>query len=263
MWKNRVFVIGVGMTKFEKPGRRKDFDYPDMAKESGTKALKDAGISFKDVEHASVGYCYGDSTCGQRAVYQLGMTGIPIYNVNNNCSTGSTALLIAKQLIEGGLANCVMALGFEKMQSGSLVLENMNRTIPMDKHLQHMADTRGLTESPVAAQMFGNAGREHMERYDMSGMIDTVTKKLKLNGSYVIDNDLYLLDKSFQQTLFLPIVYHFWKLLLQSNWAIKLLLQAGKRCMIENTMNFGNMESHTLLLHVGLYDHHTVFAVFL
>nr|XP_002734828.2 PREDICTED: non-specific lipid-transfer protein-like [Saccoglossus kowalevskii] len=198
MWKNRVFVIGVGMTKFEKPGRRKDFDYPDMAKESGTKALKDAGISFKDVEHASVGYCYGDSTCGQRAVYQLGMTGIPIYNVNNNCSTGSTALLIAKQLIEGGLANCVMALGFEKMQSGSLVLENMNRTIPMDKHLQHMADTRGLTESPVAAQMFGNAGREHMERYGTKpehfAKIAVKNHKHSVNNPYSQFQDEYTLE---------------------------------------------------------------------
>src|SRR5262245_39979026 len=99
----KVYVIGVGMTKFEKPGS-KAWDYPDMAKEAGEKALADAGVPYTTVEQAAVGYCYGDSTCGQRAVYQLGMTGIPVYNVNNNCSTGSTALFMAKQFVEGGLA---------------------------------------------------------------------------------------------------------------------------------------------------------------
>ena len=126
---SRTFVIGVGMTKFEKPGA-KDWDYPDMAKESGTKALADAGIVYDDVEQAYVGYCYGDSTAGQRAVYGLGLTGIPIVNVNNNCSTGSTALFLARQAVKGGLADCVLALGFEKMEKGSLGVKYTDRTNP-------------------------------------------------------------------------------------------------------------------------------------
>ncbi|MDJ0113002.1 lipid-transfer protein, partial [Rhodococcus erythropolis] len=96
---NRVFVVGVGMTKFEKPGAR-EWDYPDMARESGTKALEDAGIDYTEVEQAYVGYVYGESTAGQRAVYELGLTGIPIVNVNNNCSTGSTALYLATQAVK-------------------------------------------------------------------------------------------------------------------------------------------------------------------
>ncbi|XP_013407713.1 non-specific lipid-transfer protein [Lingula anatina] len=163
--RRRVFVVGVGMTKFEKPGRRDEFDYPDMAKESASKALKDAGISYNEVQQVCVGYVYGDTTCGQRAVYQLGMTGVPVYNVNNACSTGSTALLMAKQFIEGGLSDCVMALGFEKMERGSLSAKYTDRTNPMDKHVEVMANTFGLEPSPVTAQMFGNAGREHMEKY--------------------------------------------------------------------------------------------------
>src|SRR5208282_801720 len=95
----KVYVVGVGMTKFEKPGSRA-WDYPDMVKESVGNALKDAGIPYQAVEQAVVGYCYGESTCGQRALYGLGLTGIPVYNVNNNCATGSTALFMAKQLIE-------------------------------------------------------------------------------------------------------------------------------------------------------------------
>ncbi|HNA51452.1 MAG TPA: lipid-transfer protein, partial [Mycobacterium sp.] len=86
---NKVYVVGVGMTKFEKPGRREGWDYPDMARESGTKALADAGVDYGQIEQGFVGYCSGDSTSGQRALYELGMTGIPIVNVNNNCSTGS------------------------------------------------------------------------------------------------------------------------------------------------------------------------------
>ncbi|XP_072021315.1 sterol carrier protein 2-like isoform X2 [Amphiura filiformis] len=163
--KRRVFVIGVGMTNFEKPGRRDDFDYPQMAKEAGTKALKDAGISYEEVEQATVGYVYGDTTCGQRALYQLGCTGIPIYNVNNACSTGSTALFLAKQLIEGGQADCVMALGFEKMQPGSLSATYHDRTRPMDKHIKLMGTLHEIVKAPLMPQMFGNAAREHMQKF--------------------------------------------------------------------------------------------------
>ncbi|PSN52023.1 Non-specific lipid-transfer protein [Blattella germanica] len=106
--------------RFEKPGRRDDFDYPEMAKEAVTKALKDSRLQISDVKQACVGYVYGDSTCGQRALYEIGMTGMPVYNVNNNCSTGSTALFMAKQILESGNADCVLALGFEKMERGSL-----------------------------------------------------------------------------------------------------------------------------------------------
>ncbi len=161
---NRVFVVGVGMTKFEKPFSR-EWDYPDMAKEAGQKALADAGVPYDSVEQVAVGYCYGDSTCGQRAVYGLGLTGVPVYNVNNNCSTGSTALMMAKQLVEGGLADCALALGFEKMEKGSLGSKYTDRTNPMDKHVQLMVGLRGIAAAPVAPQMFGNAGREHMEKY--------------------------------------------------------------------------------------------------
>src|SRR3982074_983814 len=162
--KNKVFVVGVGMTKFEKPGRREGWDYPQMAKESGTKGLEDAGITYDAVEQGYVGYCSGDSTSGQRALYELGLTGIPIVNVNNNCSTGSTALFLAAQTIRGGLADCVIALGFEKMQPGPLRGGAEDRESPMGKHVKAMAeiDEFGF---PVAPWMFGAAGREPMRQY--------------------------------------------------------------------------------------------------
>jgi sterol carrier protein 2 len=160
----KVFVVGVGMTKFEKPGA-KEWDYPDMAKEAGQKALADAGIAYDEVEQVAAGYCYGDSTCGERAVYEIGLSGVPIYNVNNNCSTGSTALFMAKQLVEGGLVDCALAIGFEKMEKGSLGIKYTDRRPPMDKHFYLMRDLRGFTSAPGAPQIFGNAGLEHMEKY--------------------------------------------------------------------------------------------------
>ena len=159
---NRAFVVGVGMTKFEKPGSR-EWDYPDMARESGTRALEDAGIEYASVEQAYVGYVYGESTSGQRAVYELGMTGIPVVNVNNNCSTGSTALFLATQAVRGG-ADCVLALGFEKMQRGSLTTSYSDREQPMMKHLLALAELYEFA-MPAAPYMFGAAGREHMKRY--------------------------------------------------------------------------------------------------
>ena len=162
---NRVFVVGVGMTKFEKPGRRENWDYPDMARESGTKALADAGIEFDQVEEAYVGYVYGDSAAGERAIYELGMTGLPITNVNNNCSTGSTALYLAARAIRGGLADVVLALGFEKMKAGSIALDSYDdREAPLRKHMQALEQSAPMS-GPPAAWMFGAAGAEHIRTY--------------------------------------------------------------------------------------------------
>jgi len=194
----KAFVVGVGMTKFEKPGS-KDWDYPDMAKEAGTNALADAGIDYSEIEQAAVGYCYGDSTCGERAVYTLGLTGIPVYNVNNNCSTGSTALFMAKQFVEGDLVDCALALGFEKMEKGSLGMKYTDRTNPMDKHAGAMIEMRGFEpKSPAAAQFFGNAGREHMERYGTTAehfaKIGWKNHKHSVNNPYSQFQDEYSLD---------------------------------------------------------------------
>ncbi|HYC24035.1 MAG TPA: lipid-transfer protein [Candidatus Bathyarchaeia archaeon] len=194
----KVFVVGVGMTKFEKPFS-KDWDYPDMALEAGTKALADAGIPYDAVEQAAVGYCYGDSTCGQRAIYGLGLTGIPVYNVNNNCATGSTALFMAKQLVEGGLAECVLALGFEKMEKGSLGSKFTDRTNPLDKQFMLMNELRGVGAAPPAPQFFGNAGREHMERYgtrpEHFAKIGWKNHKHSVNNPYSQFQDEYSLEQ--------------------------------------------------------------------
>jgi acetyl-CoA acetyltransferase len=202
----KVYVVGVGMTKFEKPGS-KQWDYPDMAREAGQKALADAKIPYDQVEQVAVGYCYGDSTAGQRAVYEIGLSGVPIYNVNNNCSTGSTALMMAKQFVEGGLAECTMALGFEKMEKGSLGIKYTDRTVPMDKHMKAMVEKRGFAKAPAAPQMFGNAGREHMEKYgtkpEVFARIGHKNHKHSVNNPYSKFQDEY----SLQDILDAPMVY--------------------------------------------------------
>ncbi|WQF82020.1 Putative thiolase [Colletotrichum destructivum] len=157
------YVLGVGMTKFIKP--RGKVDYTELGFEAGVKAMLDAQINYDDVEQGVACYCYGDSTCGQRVFYQFGMTGIPIYNVNNNCSTGSTGLAMARSFVSSGAADCVLVVGFEKMMPGSLQSFFNDRENPTGTTIKMMADTRGITNAPGAAQMFGNAGREYMEKY--------------------------------------------------------------------------------------------------
>ena len=159
----RVNVIGVGMVKFAKPGASDEYNV--MASNAARAALKDAGVPFDKIEQAYAGYVYGDSTCGQRAIYEVGLTGIPVFNVNNNCSTGSTALMLAKQAIEGGIAECVLVVGFEQMEKGALGAKWTDRTNPLDKHAGTMNELQGFTAAPPAAQMFGGAGREHAWKY--------------------------------------------------------------------------------------------------
>ncbi len=195
--KRRVNVIGVGMTKFAKPGSSPE--YFEMAKEAGQKALADAGIPYEAVEQAYTGYVYGDSTCGQRSVYELGLTGIPVFNVNNNCSTGSTALYLARQAIEGGLAECVLALGFEKMAKGALGAKYDDREQPMGKHAQVMVDLQGFTQAPPAAQMFGGAGREyrflHGTKKETFGKISEKARVHASNNPYALFGQRLSLDE--------------------------------------------------------------------
>ncbi|MDC2953058.1 lipid-transfer protein [Streptomyces gilvifuscus] len=163
----KAYVAGVGMTRFEKPETR-DWQYWDMAREAGSAALADAGVTYGDVEQVPVGYCFQPSTAGQRAAYELGLTGVPVYNVNNNCATGSTALMLARQLVEGGAADCVLALGFEKMKKGALgggADGGDFATSPVARHYGIMAARHGFEMTPPTAQIFGDAAREHMERY--------------------------------------------------------------------------------------------------
>lgn len=160
----KTYVIGVGMTDFVKPGSR-DWDYPQMAAEAAKAALNDAGIDYDKIQQAVVGYVYGESTSGQRALYEVGLSGVPIYNVNNNCATGSSALFLARQLVQGGIVDCVLALGFDRMDRGSPGAKFTDRAHPSELHFGAMSKLYPFAKAPAAAQLFGNAAREHMERF--------------------------------------------------------------------------------------------------
>ncbi|MGF6432532.1 lipid-transfer protein [Bradyrhizobium sp. Pha-3] len=160
---SRTYVAGVGMIPFVKPGA--NAPYHVMGAEAAKLALADAGLDYNRVQQAYVGYVYGDSTCGQRALYPVGMTGIPIVNVNNNCSTGSTALFLARQAIESGAADCVMALGFEQMKPGALGAVFTDRPSAFDDFdaaADKLVDAPGV---PLALRYFGGAGLSHMKKY--------------------------------------------------------------------------------------------------
>ncbi|WP_448029175.1 lipid-transfer protein [Bradyrhizobium liaoningense] len=158
-----VFVAGVGMIPFAKPGA--SAPYHEMGTEAAKLALADAGLGYEKVEQAYVGYVYGDSTCGQRALYHVGMTGIPIVNVNNNCSTGSTALFMARQMIASGALDCVLAVGFEQMKPGALGSVYTDRPSAFeefDAAADQLIDAPGI---PLALRYFGGAGLSHMKKY--------------------------------------------------------------------------------------------------
>lgn len=158
-----VYVAGVGMTKFTKPGEHDP--YPISGSASVRDALADAGIEYGAVQQAYAGYVYGDSTCGQKVLYEVGMTGIPVMNVNNNCSTGSSALFLARQAVASGAVDCALALGFETMQRGALGNVWTDRPSPFDAFDAKTAELVGQEELPLALRYFGGAGKAHMEKY--------------------------------------------------------------------------------------------------
>lgn len=160
----RVNVIGVGMTKFTTP--KAGIPYNVMGVEAVKDALKDAGIDYSLVQQAFTGWVYADSCAGEKVLYEVGMTGIPIFNVNNNCSTGSNALFLARQAVEYGIVDCALALGFEQMTPGALGMTFLDRPAPMENYFVHLNEVYPLSATaPPAAQLFGGAGMEHMDRY--------------------------------------------------------------------------------------------------
>ncbi len=160
---SKVVVAGVGMIPFVKPGANKP--YPEMAATALAAAFADAGIDYGAVKQAYAGYVYGDSTAGQRALYGYGMTGIPVFNVNNNCSTGSSALFLARQAVESGAVDCALALGFEQMNPGALGAMFHDRPSPFEPFDVATDEIVGHAEIPLALRYFGGAGLAHMQEF--------------------------------------------------------------------------------------------------
>lgn len=186
-----VVVAGVGMIPFAKPGA--SAPYHEMGTEAAKLALADAGLGYETIEQAYAGYVYGDSTCGQRALYHVGMTGIPIVNVNNNCSTGSTALFMARQMIASGALDCVLAVGFEQMKPGALGSVYTDRPSAFeefDAAADQLIDAPGI---PLALRYFGGAGLSHMKKYGTP--LDAFAKVRAKASRHARNNPLALFRK--------------------------------------------------------------------
>ena len=187
----KVFVTGVGMIPFTKPGACEP--YPVMAATATRSALADAGLSYEAIEQAYIGYVYGDSTAGQRALYDVGMTGIPVVNVNNNCSTGSTALYLARQAIASGAAECVLALGFEQMEAGALSFKYNDRPRPLEKFDAAADEIVENRDIPLALRYFGGAGLAHMRQYGTK--LETFAKIRAKASRHAVNNPLAIFRK--------------------------------------------------------------------
>ena len=162
----RVAVAGVGMVPFATPSKADSYDV--LAEHAVRAALADAGLDLAAVQQAYAGYVYGDSTSGQNALYRVGMTGIPVINVNNNCSTGSSALYLARQAVASGAADCVLALGFEQMQRGALKAHWDDRPSAFTRFDEVAAQALGShPDVPTAPRYFGGAGAAYCQKYGM------------------------------------------------------------------------------------------------
>ena len=203
-------VVGVGMVPFATPRTARPYD--EMANAAVTAALSDAKINFGQVQQAYGGYVYGDSTSGQRALYQVGQTGIPVINVNNNCSTGSTVLWLARQAVESGAADCVLAFGFEQMQRGALKEHWEDRPGPLEissiwRGGTSRLRTRGRLRGADGRPLFRRCRADYMERYgigpEVFAAISVKARKHAANNPYAVFRD----QVSVQDVLDSPHVY--------------------------------------------------------
>ena len=170
MMTRTVVICGVGMVPFKKPGQSDGYEV--MGRDAAFAALQDSTLTYNDIDQAFASYVYGDSCAGQAALYGVGITGIPITNVNNNCASGSTAFSLAAQAIKYGISECVMALGFEQMTPGAIEMAFPDRTSPLQRHTDALADLVGATaeerQMPPAVMMFGCQAEIVMNEYGIS-----------------------------------------------------------------------------------------------
>jgi acetyl-CoA acetyltransferase len=200
-----VRIAGVGMVKFCKPGTQEP--YRIMATKAVKAALEDAGIDYRLVQQAYASYVYGDSTCGQHALYGVGMSGIPIINVNNNCSSGSTALFLARQAVASGAVECALAVGFEEMQPGALGSFWNDRESPFDPMLQRLNEVADAPEGPLALRMFGSAGTAYIDKYGANP--DIFARVSAKTRSHAIKNpfSMFTTPLTVEEVMAAPIIY--------------------------------------------------------
>lgn len=203
---NKAYVGGVAMVDFKKPGAHEPYEI--MASKAVKSALADAGIGLDKIEQAYASYIYGDSACGQKALYEVGYPGIPIFNVNNNCSSGSSALFLARQAVESGAVGCALVFGFEQMPPGALKAHWDDRTSPGQVALQALLKVRPDSPMGIGAPMlFGSAGFEYLETYDAKP--DLFAKVAVKSRTHAANNPFALFVKplTVEDVMESPVIY--------------------------------------------------------
>jgi acetyl-CoA acetyltransferase len=186
-----VFVAGIGIIPFTKPGACDP--YHVMGAQAIRAALQDAHVEYGKMQQVYAGYVYGDSCSGQRAAYEVGMSGVPVINVNNNCSTGSTALFLARQAVESGVVDCALAVGFEQMQPGAIGSVFTDRPTPFDRFGEEADALLQVEGVPLALRYFGGAGLAHMKQYGTH--LSTFAKIRAKASRHAANNPLALFKK--------------------------------------------------------------------
>ena len=200
----RTQVAGVGMVKFAKPGQQQP--YRLMAATAIKGALADAGVEPELLQQAYGSYIYGDSTCAQHALYDVVQSGIPVINVNNNCSSGSTAIFLARQAVQSGAADCVLAFGFEEMQPGALGTAWDDRESPFDR-FDNVLDELSFPEAPLALRCFGAAGAHYLEKYGASADLFAKVAVKTRNHAAANPYAVFTSELTVDEVLASPILY--------------------------------------------------------
>ncbi len=148
-----VVILGAAMKRF---GKYQE-SIIGLGAECCLQALKDAGLQWKDINAAYCSHVLMGVTVGQFILMPLGPTGIPIFNVDNGCAGGTTAMILARQAIGAGIYDAALIVGVQKMGKGVLGPEILD--LPeMEKTQRHM----GLLSLPSKYAMIA---RRHMEEY--------------------------------------------------------------------------------------------------
>mmetsp|Transcript_125405 Transcript_125405/g.316023 ORF Transcript_125405/g.316023 Transcript_125405/m.316023 type:complete len:923 (+) Transcript_125405:83-2851(+) len=186
----RIFAAGSGLVPFSRPATGRG--YQKMASDAARAALDDANVKYSDVGACVCTYNYAAPTAGQSAIYDLGLTGIPIFNANNNCSSGSAGLFLGRSLVLSGQYDVVLCVGFEEMDGG-LSEPFQDKASPTARQFDFMYNELGIKKGKIAPKMndftsdiiklFSEAGQEYCKKHGVSeGIFAEIAAKNRLHG---------------------------------------------------------------------------------
>jgi acetyl-CoA acetyltransferase len=194
----QVAIIGIGMTTFGKHPQR---SLVDLAAEAARDAIKDAGIMPDQIgagffANALAGRIFGDFTVGQNVLWQVGINRVPVVNVENACTSGSTALYLAANAVTSGQAEAAIAVGAEKMYVPEFGLINSGQS-ELDTQLGLVAPASFALRAVCYMAEFGAApgdlaqvavkNRRHAQHNPRAQYRDPITVEEVLASPMIVD----------------------------------------------------------------------------